>query len=175
MRTVLYDVDWQIRRIDTLKDRQANGGWTTREGTQDNLEGFLKYMFEPNTFAGQSVRMFRVHNMLNAVVMGYHGQKQTVDEFDLPLLDELIVRVRDFKSRHGTDAYNVATVQQLSDNWDWLTTGAELEELWEDDFKTFDFLRMNLKLRATKGNSKTRSELHKFLGLMDKAMGLTVR
>src|SRR5690349_17439889 len=75
VRAVLYDVDWQVLRVSTLKGLQSGGGWNTPTGAKANLGVLTSYIYTLEE-ADADVRRYRVHNMLNAVVMGYHGQQE---------------------------------------------------------------------------------------------------
>lgn len=66
----LYNVEWQALRVSML------GDWTTYEGTKRNLEKVRFYLDRkyPNITI---THVWRVLNLLNAVRMGYSGQKRT--------------------------------------------------------------------------------------------------
>jgi hypothetical protein len=155
VRNVLYDVEWQLLRINTLAERRTDGGWTTMEGCKENLNTMMDYISRGRD---TNVRFYRVHNMLNAVVMGYNGQKADAS---------LIKEVRRFKDHFGTGDYDKVLVQAAHDRWDWEKVAKDLKPVSLYDIK---FLKKNLAARAAKGSETTRPELHRFVTLLDGAM-----
>jgi hypothetical protein len=157
MRAVLYDVKWQLLRIGTLQARRVDGGWATLEGQRDNLETLRKYLDQPVAVIETNLRLYRVHNLLNAVNMGYNGQGADL---------ELIHNVKDFKYVENTGDYDRYVINEAAAAWDW---DKVYDELRLSRFEDRAFLLYDLGRRARKGTKVTRPELAKFLELLVKA------
>jgi len=167
MREVLYQVDWQVKRINTLKDLHVLGGWSTWNGMMDNLDTFTDYL---NEDVEHDVRRYRVHNMLNAVVMGYHGQRVGASVSDSVNIDLRIETVRLYKDGQGTGKYNRKNVEMASMLWNWDEQYQKLRELYKADAARFTYLLDNLSTRSSRGTRETRPELDRFVRLMQRAI-----
>jgi hypothetical protein len=160
MREVLYDADWQLLRINCLSARNADGGWTTLTGCTENLEMIHKYLYVAQLGDEGHCRRYRVNNCLNAVVMGYVGQKAD---------KELIEKVRWFRNNYvSMGTWNKPVVNYVGRTWNWSKQTEKLR-LWNED--DLEFLRVNLLVRARNGSQRTRPELHRFLKCIEDAMG----
>ena len=73
---LLYDIRWQSLRVRMLKQNKSDGGWTTEEGTRHNIHLLREYLsIFGHGSVGHFASLWRVINCLNAVRMGYSGQK----------------------------------------------------------------------------------------------------
>lgn len=161
MRAVLYDVKWQLLRISFLAARRTDGGWSTEEGQRKNLFLLQDYLEQP--CFDTDCRLFRVNNCLNAVVMGYNGQK----------LLELIPAVQQFRNKFAPSSkYNDIVVTAASATWDWEKVKQDL--LTVPTGGAYSFLRTDLGKRAQRGSERTRPELHIFIKCMDEVWPLWV-
>lgn len=92
-KLVVYDCDWQCVRVRCLKEHSENGGWTTIEGTVDNLEKLDAYMKAHTDSNDAQMRIYRVLNLLAAVRMGYSGQGLKGKQVDI-LVEKSLALVR---------------------------------------------------------------------------------
>jgi hypothetical protein len=187
-KTVLYRPSWQRLRVSCLGVNHPNGGFTTTEGTQDNLNRLNNYLTDaaveltiPEYVAQENLRMgftddeefacrvWRILNLLNATRMGYSGQGQKGSPMDVA-----VEQYRD--SIQGL--YDGSTVVKATPKWNWDVVQFELEELWRNERFWFtaiydDLSRRNKvagKRRERAGGpqvAQTRPELQKFLSLME--------
>jgi hypothetical protein len=158
MREVMYHVPWQRLRISFLQARRRDGGWSTYEGMSDNLFKLREYLSVSNDISAEEreIRKYRVNNALNAVVMGYSGQKA-----DAKLTNE----VRAFRTAF-TEGFDSGMVGAEAIFWNWDAQLRMLIELHKQHYDEFCFLLLNLTKRSGNGTAKTRPELYKFLELM---------
>jgi hypothetical protein len=165
VREVLYDVQWQRLRISLLQARRDDGGWSSREGMEDNLRQLGDYIHKVdhgttwNDREELELRRYRVNNALNAVVMGYNGQKAD---------QSLIADVRKWRQEWAVvTKKNFVIVHARTWNWD--VQLRQLITFFREDHEEFRFLQENLLRRSGNGTQKTRPELYKFLDLMQTA------
>jgi len=85
-KVVVYNIPWQLLRIQLLARYSEKGGFDTVEGVRENIQKLKNYI------GGKSDinKVWRVLNLLNATRMGYAGQ----DEIGSPK-DKLLVKYRD--------------------------------------------------------------------------------
>jgi hypothetical protein len=89
-KQILYDVGWQILRIQLLAKNNDTGGWATLFGASFNLKRLDAYLGKEPSLA----KIWRVLNLLDAVRMGYSGQQRTGSS-----QDKLVKRERDRVSK----------------------------------------------------------------------------
>lgn len=151
-KEVLYDVEWQSLRVSLL------GYFTTPGGVDRNVKKLQEYL---NTV--DVVRYWRVLNLLNAVRMGYHGQKVAGTE-----QDKKVIAYRD----HVQELYHICK-DNFPTSWDWSKVEKDLQDLYVKDNETFEKIWANLSLRrknaAKRPHEMKRDELKFFLNLMQKA------
>ena len=83
-RLTLYDVEWQILRVNLLKGNQkGGGGFTTPEGTKANITRLKTYLGKSPSVD----KLWRVLNLLNAVRMGNSGQGKAGSDHDNAIKD----------------------------------------------------------------------------------------
>lgn len=172
MRSVLYEYRWQQIRVGCLRKYNFKGGWTTKEGVVANLLTLDQYLTkgEKQGTQEESVRIFRVVNLLNATRMGYNGQRTGLsgDAKDLiDILDEEVIEFRD-AIQDGWE-YDKQAVVKVGFDWDW----SKVEDGVRDGLLTnpgwFDAIHEDLLRRNTSaGIASNRSELNRFLSIMDK-------
>lgn len=169
-KKVLYEPAWQKLRVSCLAEYSDIGGFTTREGVEANLSKLLAYINDHDIDSiERAVRIWRVLNLLNAVLMGYSGQgmRNTI-------LNVLVNDCRDFVQK----LHNSALVQKAADLWSWEDVARELQVMYDEDLIWFGRIRANLKNRVDvaeerrrrKGKNDvgvTREELLKFVDMMD--------
>lgn len=157
-KLLLYDTEWQRLRVSCLKEHHAQGGWTTVEGTRDNLKRLDAYVQAAERgSAEEQVRMWRVINLLNATRMGYSGQGLQASGMD----------VRVFEARNYYQQRYIG--KEAWDDIDLTTFGARqvkalrtLPQYW------FSAIYTNLSTRRKlHADSKYRDELSWYLDLMD--------
>jgi hypothetical protein len=156
MRAVLYDVEWQLIRIDCMSARAENGGWTTNEGTEYNLEVFRNYLYEQGIrYPEWMTRQYRVNNCINAVVMGLNAQQDASVRINM---------LRRFRDTHTHKDLYGAYVHVVALTWDWNKVAEEVSKMRKEDWQ---YLWVDLTKRSKNAASKTsRPELTKFMGIM---------
>lgn len=173
---VLYDVEWQKLRVSLLAENKEDGGFTTFEGTLDNIEQLGNYceqvMTDEEGWEDEYLkRLYRCLNLLNAVRMGYSGQGLKGSQ-----QDDFVRRIRDSYS-WSYKRFNVdSRLGVLAWEWDWDKVDQDLAELVTNDRESFDRIYDNLKKRLVtaekrRGEKKdvadTRRELVRFIELME--------
>jgi len=149
LREALYDVEWQVLRVNTLPKHNALGGWGTPAGTADNLMKLAVYLR-----VDESVRRYRVNNLLASVLKKYRGQGLT----DTPMY-LAVARFKYQMPRH---------IAAERVKWSWQKVRDDLEQLMKEDPDTFNNVRRDLTsvIRRIHGGGDNRPELAKFLNLM---------
>lgn len=193
IRNTLYRPSWQRLRVSCLSVHHHAGGFTTADGTTDNLKRLDNYLLDAHVTQlvsqGREVpqytvvecermgikvpeeyacRVWRVLNLLNATRMGYAGQGLQGSE-----MDEAVRQYRDMIQ----PSYDGSLVVKVNEKWNWDVVQFELEEMWRNDrywFKAIENdlerrVRVSDKRRSRKGDvtQNTRPELLRFMGLMD--------
>lgn len=150
-KEVLYDVEWQSLRVSLL------GSFTTINGVESNIVKLKNYLRSTN-----KVKLWRVLNLLNAVRMGYHGQR-------------LVGTLQDAKIiyfRNNVQQLYRNNLELFPSNWNWKKVQKDLQELYLDNQVIFIKILRNLKLRQKNAlKRKTmqhRPELKTFLDKMEK-------
>ena len=163
-KAVLYDVNWQVLRVNTLGQNNDSGGWNSAEGANVNITKLRHYIIATKDKQEYYYRLWRVLNMLNAVRMGYSGTKQTDTEQDV-----LVRQFRDIISKR----YHELTDDGFEfKEWDWDKVADDLKELYLTSQDDFNKVYKNLVGRKShteklRGTLSFRPDLVKFLGLMD--------
>ena len=184
-RNILYRPSWQKLRVSFLKTNHPNGGFSTPEGTSDNLKRLSNYIMDaegtdlaaaPAYVREEVVRMrmelqeeyacrvARAINLLNATHMGYRGTG-----FGSTEMDNAVVNYRNSLQ----EVYNGHLAQRADNNWDWDVIQFELEAMWRNERFWFTAIYSDLdKRRKTAFKrrpdaAQTRPELHKFLDMME--------
>jgi hypothetical protein len=154
----MYDVSWQRLRISFLQKRRNDGGWSTDEGASDNLNKLRDYLSVGNDITDEEreIRKYRVNNCLNAVVMGYSGQKAD---------GQLVRKVKAFRVAYS-EGFDSGMVAAEALHWNWDSQLRQLIDLHKKHYDEFAFLLLDLRKRSNNGTVKTRAELYKFLELM---------
>lgn len=171
MRSVLYEFDWQKIRVQCLRKHNFKGGWTTKEGVEHNLKSLDQYlMWSEMSGTEESLRTYRVVNLLNATRMGYSGQRwgASQDEKDLiNSLDDLVCEFRD--ETQNSPRYNRQAVVDAGFNWDWNEVVEGVRKGLENDPGWFDAIYADLTRRVGKKTDikATRDELHRFIAIME--------
>lgn len=179
MRALLYRPSWQSLRVSFLQENRNDGGWTTPEGTFDNLTKLDNYVKGDGHFMLQVLnearamgyreeheyvaRLYRAINCLNAVRMGNSGQGRSGSD-----QDKLVLATRnDFQSRQKITYHEYLTY--ASTRWDWRVVKEELKSLYRDGHNDeFEQVERNLRKRQEKAiTQNNRHELIMFLKLMD--------
>lgn len=169
------------------------GGFTTEEGTLDNINTMTKYLLETNPFSDFStnaeafqdqqrmgvtmfeehqMRVWRVLNLCNAVRMGYSGQGLASSKMDMEIVAFRANATKDY------NADNIETVMsRIGDIQWWTVVKTELKAQAKMDPLSFNRTQENLLLRwnnayrkAGKNALHTRSELHRYLEAMDETV-----
>jgi hypothetical protein len=173
MRNVLYDVWWQKMRVSCLAAHHQAGGFTTPQGTLDNLQRLNQYLnapeahHPPNVTVEQerALRVWRILNLLNATHMGYQGQAQGGSE-----QDQAVIRYRD----QIQTQYDPHTIAPVDEQWDWNFVEADLMALWRNERYWFKAImddlgrRRKTTFKKREGDLSHRGELTQFLFLMEK-------
>jgi hypothetical protein len=151
-KEVLYDVKWQSLRVDLL------GDFRNFEGTKVNVGRLSGYIRSAKDKIEKGRRIWRVLNLLNAVRMGYHGQKLVGT-----LQDKYITLFRN-SVQEQREKY-----EDIGKEWDWNKVKDDVSNM--DDFTRKQILK-NLKSRVKMshyktGSTKNRPELMKFIGLLE--------
>ena len=163
-KAVLYDVEWQTLRVNTLTQNNEYGGWNTVEGVKENVNKLSTYILNTRDKQEYFYRLWRVLNMLNAVRMGYSGTKQ-VDTTQ----DNLVKAFRDDVSQE----YHKRVDDGMQfDSWDWELVAKNLTMLKQKSPEDFNKIYKNLTGRRNtteknRGTLSFRPELVKFIELMD--------
>lgn len=188
IKRVLYRPSWQKLRVSCLAENNQLGGFNTDVGTQDNLQRLNNYLIDasdvnnvPDYVAQENLRMnitleqeyacrvWRVLNMLNAVRMGYQGQRKGGSPMD--------VAVGEFRDAIQPQ-HQGGLVAQAEDRWNWEVVQAELEDMWISERIWFTRIYSDLNRRrkvATKRRwragvddvTETRTELVHFMAIAD--------
>lgn len=149
-RQILYDVYWQKIRMSFL------GGWGHAEGVKGNLMVLRTYVsggIKNSDPVKVAMRLYRVRNLLNAVLLGQHVGDRVLVEATRNEYDAL------------QDEYPL-----IEEPWDWSIVALQLRS---EKRKTLHMLRQNLvkrrRVAAKRGvdPKDTRPELEVFLGLID--------
>lgn len=174
-KEVVYDVDWQIMRVDLL------GTWTTEDSTAESIKKMKAYLDEQLAIvqAGGdhykaewqelARRFFRVINYMNAIRMGLSGQQRSGYAGDV-----LVQQFRD-----GLQI--VAERQQVTrfgyGQMDWALMNLKLINLYGAD--KAKFMKIYNDLTKRKGNAirrhdttKWRPELIRYIDMMHEIMGV---
>ncbi len=151
----LYDVEWQALRVSLLKEHRTDGGWTTIEGTANNLNALAEYRLQHN-FETRDEACWRSINLMNAVLLGWRNEYSEIAK-DLIIVDRTYVQMR-----LGDGLW------WKGRTWDWDQVSKDLQSL---DEKTFFRIKDNLDGRVKtsirrNGHTKFRPELMKFLELV---------
>jgi len=164
-KEVLYDVAWvawQVLRSSMLDKYHPKGGWTTTEGTKDNISKLRGYLLASRKGSqGHFRRLWRILNALNAVRRGYHGQGKVGSE-----ADKQVVAFRDRVSEEYAEAK--ADGMAFSD-WDWDEVAADLKEWKRKQPEDFDMLQSVIaraEIAEKAGKMKNRPELARFISLL---------
>lgn len=159
----LYDVEWQRLRISLLARNSSKGGFATVEGVESNIErlgDYLRVSPEGKEFA---MRLWRVQNLLAAVLLGYGGRGGVME-----------ARVQTYH-REISSVYAWHKEELKHGSWDWLKVLNDLRAMYESgaqDWRDlFDDLKKrvktaNRKQAAGKGGMQYRRELAKFMRFM---------
>lgn len=147
-KEVLYDVEWQSLRVSLL------GSFTTINGVESNIVKLKNYLRSPN-----KVKLWRVLNLLNAVRMGYHGQRLVGTPQDLKVIEY----------RNEVQKLYYSSLK-FPTNWNWSKVKIDLSKLRDEQSGTFAKILSNLKLRQKNALKRktmhNRPELKTFLDLM---------
>lgn len=164
LRALMYDVRWQELRISCLAGLNRRGGWTTREGMVDNLRRLGMYLDEQGiSETEKAVRVYRINNALNAVVMGYSGQGADA------LLASTVRAWRDHNVPRERYVALSVRMDRMARYWDWAKVERDLGDLRVRDLAGFKFLEKDLLRRSRNGSQRTRPDLYKFLEVMRSA------
>jgi hypothetical protein len=146
-KLTLYDVKWQALRVGLL------GNWTSYEGAVKNLERLTNYIEEQNTSISS---LWRVLNLLNAVRMGYSGQKLKGSAQDklVQLFRNKIQPTYRLLQASGAK-FDIPTRRQITEDWRALT----------EEQRTAIYANLS-KRRDLHSHSEHRDELRWFLDLV---------
>jgi hypothetical protein len=175
MRSVLYEFAWQKVRVGCLRKYNFRGGWTTEAGVEQNLFTLDQYLALGEALGPpeESVRIFRVVNLLNATRMGYSGQRMGALGEARDRIEKLDDTVKDFRDAvHEGWEYNKQAVIDVGFNWSWPEVEEGVRKGLETDPGWFDAIFEDLQRREAQASKKvdpklTRSELRQFLSIMD--------
>jgi len=182
MKQLLYRPSWQGLRVGLLQENSLNGGWTTEEGVEFNIDCLRHYvnmdnhaiLFQAATECRamgyaieqeRSLRLFRTINLLNATRMGYSGQGLRGTDQDV-----MVLEYRNQLQKLQTSMY-MRDLTIVMHAWDWSVVKRELRRQHDSQRLLFDLTRRNLIARfnhaASLDKVRTRPELVKYLDLMD--------
>ena len=152
-KEILYDVKWQSLRVTLL------GNFGTFEGVKLNVSKMETYIRGTKDDIEKGRRLWRVLNLLNAVRMGYNGQKLVGTR-----MDKFITMYRDHVQEVRKD------YMYIGEEWDWDKVEKDIKQT--DKF-TLKEIHKNLMARTKMakykvGSTKFRPELMKFMGLLEK-------
>jgi hypothetical protein len=144
----LYNVEWQKLRVSLL------GNWAEVQSTWKNLDTLDSYI-SYGVGIQYRTRLWRVLNLLNAVRMGYSGQKRFNSE-----QSKMVEKFRDeIQERYEKSTGNYIVDSEDKIKTDWL----KLKDFQKDQI--LNNLKNRLKLHS---KSKHRDELRWFLKIVDK-------
>jgi len=162
-KSSLYDVEWQVLRVNTLAQNTSAGGWNTEIGVEANLEKFRRYVMGTKDSQEYTNRLWRILNMLNAVRMGYNGTNQAGTN-----QDKAVILFRDMVSKRYNKIIDGGFVFA---EWDWDKVAKDLKTLYQNSRSDFDKVYKNLvgRKNTAENNAGTsnRPELVKFVELME--------
>lgn len=111
-KQTLYVPSWQALRISLL------GQWNTVNGVRANCDTLSLYIAGATNVNERLSRLWRVTNLLNAVKMGYSGQKLLDSEMYLLVLPVSRAYSQLHKNASETQAkYVVPTELEVQDGW----------------------------------------------------------
>lgn len=153
----LYDVEWQILRVNML------GTWGMVSSARTNYDVLTEYYHKAVESHEAKRRLWRIVNYLNAVRMGYSGQKMYGSD-----VDNLLVEKRKFFQ----DEYALVANVDIG-IWDWEKVEEDFRCLVSLDIETFNRIHDNLNLRRAatlkrRGDLDYRNELVICLTIMDR-------
>lgn len=150
-KEVLYEPKWQALRVSLLSRNNAEGGFGSIAGTKSNLKRLDAYI---SAASGQEKhnRLWRVLNLLNAVRMGFSGQKAAGSD-----RDDAVVTFRNSVQKMYNESRKKFDVSPPGED----EVRKQLKGMSEEDRKK---IRTDLvKRQKTSNYSKNRPELHKFV------------
>ena len=150
-KQILYDVEWQILRTQLLAKNNARGGWASVFGAFCNLQRLKNYLGEKPTLA----RVWRVLNLLDAVRMGYSGQRRTGSFQDKQVKKERERLSKLYSKMVSQDSFEIPSEEE---------TIRDIAKAQEEDLKK---VYVDLYNRWDKHRSSSyRGELRRFLDLI---------
>jgi hypothetical protein len=161
-RSLLYDVQWQRLRVSFQDSYREDGGWKTLTGTQANIVSLRNYATEQPLGEERSVRLYRVHNLLNSVRLTNSGRGAKDSKEDLAVL----------AFRDGLPGFASPHITSASNRWDWkivekaLLALLEAEPVWFGRIREDITTRLQLYARYNGKPHNTRSEMDTFLRMM---------
>lgn len=152
-KQVLYDIEWQDLRTKLLSRHRDDGGWATVEGATTNISMLEDYLGDLTDVS----KLWRVINLLDAVRMGYSGQRRTgspQDQMVKEYRDDLNIQYAQLKEQ---GAQHEAPLEEA--------TIADIQSASEETLRR---IHNNLLERWTKhSTSQHRDELRHFLDLIE--------
>lgn len=156
MRMQVYNARWQIIRASML------GTWTMLSSTVKNIEELQAYIDEAAAGSSEkAARLYRVINYMNAIRMGFHGQKMVGC-----YADEHVTEFRN-KLQLIRDAMP-ADIQMPA--IDTTKLRVEYESMYRENRAAFKDVHKDLKKRytnASKRNRLNRPELEFMLDMLE--------
>lgn len=143
-----YDCEWQSLRVSLL------GSWATLDGVKSNLQRLTSYL---KTSPPTTTRLWRVLNLLNAVIMGYNGQQRgdsSVAKVVIEYRDKISLSFKASKLKNG-DKIDVDPPDKIRREWNALPTDVQVKIVKD----------LTKRLDAHKGSAH-REELRYFLLLV---------
>ena len=151
-KQILYDVEWQILRTQLLAKNNARGGWASVFGASCNLQRLKNYLGKKPTIA----RVWRVLNLLDAVRMGYGGQRRTGSFQDKQVKKERERLSKLYSCMVSQDSFEISSEEE---------TIRDIAKAKEEDLKK---VYVDLYSRWDKHKSSSyRGELRRFLDLIE--------
>ena len=154
-KVVVYNIPWQLLRIQLLSRFSEKGGFDTVEGVTENIQKLKSYI------GGKSDinKVWRVLNLLNATRMGYAGQEEIGSA-----KDKLLVKYRDQISETYQNLKESQEFKPDSDADIRADVRKATPELLD---KVYRDLRSRLKEKPV-GAGAARARLEHFLKLIEK-------
>jgi len=151
-RECLYDVRWQILRVNLLAENNDYGGWWSDFGAERNCDIVLNYAFEPGLQPKeQALRFWRCLNLLNAVLLSYS------DLADKPATWRGVQQLRELLSQKHQD-HPLPTAL-----WNW---GEQAQVAEAARLRELNMVHKDLQSRTL----KYRPELIRFLTIIEAAI-----
>jgi hypothetical protein len=159
----LYDIDWQILRVDMLAQNNSYGGWEDRYGCERNVARCLAYLKDGFGY-DEAERFHRVLNLMSAVLLGYGKRPEVKTNAErVRATRETLVVLRDERKLF---------LGGIGVHWDWEYQARRIAALKDaGDGSLIELVKKNLEGRVKTSTRRTggtqhRPELVKFLELL---------